>query len=235
MILIFDFFETLLNNRSVDFNRGLKVLWEKHYRDRCSFEDIKAYGDELFVHLQNLHKEGIEFPFVKEELPLYARKYGSEIVTLNTDEEADFLMRCNDLELLPGVKSMLEEFTKREIPMYVLSNSGFTAKALWKVLDRFGIGEYFSNVWSSADFGRVKPDKELFNQAIQIALSEHPDEKKEDILFIGDLYETDVIGAHNSGLKAVWINRKNEPDKLQFATHEISETNELKSIVLCEI
>lgn len=28
MILIFDYFETLLNTRTMDFDRGLKVLWE---------------------------------------------------------------------------------------------------------------------------------------------------------------------------------------------------------------
>ncbi len=31
MILIFDYFETLLSNKSVVFNRGLKVFWEKNY------------------------------------------------------------------------------------------------------------------------------------------------------------------------------------------------------------
>ena len=231
MILIFDFFETLLNNISVDFNRGLKVLWEQHYKDKCSFEDIKAYGDELFTHLQNLHKEGVEFPFVQDELPLYAKKYGGETVSMDTEEEADFLMRCNDLEILPGVKSMLEEFAKKQIPMYVLSNSGFTAKALWKVLDRFEIGKYFSNVWSSADFGRIKPYKEYFEQALLTVFSEHPEERKENILFIGDMYETDVTGAHNAGLKSVWINRKNEPDRMHYAAYEIGETNELKDIV----
>ena len=28
MILIFDYFETLVHNKSMDFNRGLKVMWE---------------------------------------------------------------------------------------------------------------------------------------------------------------------------------------------------------------
>ena len=230
MILIFDFFETLLNNRSIDFNRGLKVLWEQHYKDKCPFEDIKTYGEELFVLLQEMHKEWKEFPFVKDELPMYAERYGGETVKMNTEEETDFLMRCNDLELLPGVKSMLEYFYEKQIPMYVLSNSGFTAKALWKVLDRFGIGEYFSNVWSSADFGKIKPCTEFFEQAIQAVLNEHPDERKEDIMFIGDMYETDVTGAYNAGLKAVWINRKNEPDSMNYAAYEIAETNELKLI-----
>ena len=47
MILIFDYFETIVHNRSMDFNRGLKVMWEKYYKERCSFEEIKAYGEEV--------------------------------------------------------------------------------------------------------------------------------------------------------------------------------------------
>ena len=231
MILIFDFFETLLKNKSIDFNRGLRPLWEKHYKDKCSFEDICKFGEELFVHFQNMHKEGKEFPFVKEELPLYAKKYGGEVVSMTTEEEADFLMLCNEMELLPGVKKMLDEFEKNRIPMYVLSNSGFTAKALWTVLDRFDIGQYFSSVWSSADYGRIKPCKEFFDMAIDAALLENPEQRKDDIMFIGDMYETDITCAHNAGIKAVWINREKEEDSLKYAAYQIAETSDLLDVV----
>ena len=231
MILIFDFFETLLNINTIDFNCGLKPLWEKHYMDKCSLEDICKFGEELFVHFQNMHKEGKEFPFVKDELPLYAEKYGGEVVSMTTEEEADFLMLCNDMEYIPGVKEMLDEFEKDRIPMYVLSNSGFTAKSLWVVLDRFGIGQYFSNVWSSADFGKIKPCREFFDMAVDAVLLEHPEERKEDILFIGDTYNTDIIGAHDAGIKAVWINRKKEEDVLKYATYQIAETRDLLDVV----
>ena len=231
MILIFDFFETLLNIKTMDFNRGLKPLWEKHYKDKCSLEDICKFGEELFVLFQNMHKEGKEFPFVKDELPLYAEKYGGEVISMTTEEEADFLMLCNDMEHIPGVKEMLDEFEKDRIPMYVLSNSGFTAKALWTILDRFGIGQYFSNVWSSADFGKIKPCMEFFDMAVDAVLLEHPQERKEDIMFIGDTYSTDVTGAHNAGIKAVWINRKKEEDLLKYATYQIAETRDLLDVV----
>jgi putative hydrolase of the HAD superfamily len=231
MILIFDFFETLLNIKKIDFNCGLKPLWEKHYKDKCSFEDICKFGEELFVLFQNMHKEGKEFPFVKEELPLYAEKYGGEVISMTTEEEADFLMLCNDMEHIPGVKDMLDEFGKDRIPMYVLSNSGFTAKALWTILNRFGIGQYFSNVWSSADYGKIKPCREFFDMAINAVLLEHPEERKEEILFIGDTYSTDIIGAYDAGIKAVWINRKKEEDTLRYATYQIAETSGLFDIV----
>lgn len=67
MILVFDLFETLVEDLTMDFNLGLKPLWEVHYKDKCTFDEIKAYGEELFLHMLDLHKQGLEFPFVKGE------------------------------------------------------------------------------------------------------------------------------------------------------------------------
>lgn len=231
MILIFDFFETLLNNKSIDFNRGLKPMWEKYYQDKCSFDAIKAYGEELFQYLLKLHGEGKEFAFVKEELPLYAEKFGGDVVPMTVEEEADFLMLCNDMELVPGITSLLESCKEKQIPMYVLSNSGFSGAALMEVLNRFDLGMYFSGLWSSADFGRVKPCKELFTMVIDEVLRQNPKETKEDILFVGDMYETDVKGASGAGIAVAWINRKNERDEMQLATYSISGMEELEEIV----
>ncbi len=43
MILIFDYFETIIHNKSMDFNRGLKTMWEKYYKEKgntCIFCDF---------------------------------------------------------------------------------------------------------------------------------------------------------------------------------------------------
>ena len=227
MILIFDYFETLLNNKSMDFNRGLKPFWEKYYKDRCQFEDIKEYGEELFEHLLSMHAKGLEFPFVKEELPLYAKKYGGDVVEMSTEEEADFLMLCNEFELDLGVKRFLEECYQKNTPMYVLSNSGFTAEALMIVLNRFGIGKYFKKLWSSADFGKIKPCKDFFDIAIQKALEDNPSESKEDIIYIGDTYASDVVGAHNARFKVAWLNKKGEEDSDNLATYVVNKMDEI--------
>lgn len=230
MILIFDYFETLLNSRSMDFNRGLKVFWETYYRDRCSFEEMKSYGEELFGELILKHNEGLEFPFVKEELPLYAEKFGGDVVSLSVEEEADFLMRCNDFELEPGTEDILIKCSQKDIPMYVLSNSGFRGDALMLILNRFGIGKYFKKLWSSAEFGRIKPDREFFELAISTALSENPNDKREDIIFVGDMYDADVIGAHNAGIKAAWLNKKGGVDTNNLASYEASSIRGLSKL-----
>lgn len=102
-----------------------------------------------------MHAEGKEFSFVKDELPLYAQKYGGDVVSMSVEDEADFLMRCNEFEICSGVESFLDACYQKNIPMYIVSNSGFGAEALKIVLDRFGLGKYFKKLWPSADFGRI--------------------------------------------------------------------------------
>lgn len=231
MILIFDFFETLVNVISMDFNRGLESFWEKYYKDKCSFEEIRTFAEEMFQHMLEIQSTGREFPFVKEELPLYAEKFGGDVVTMNADEEADFLMHCNEMQVIPGLADMLSQFAEKNIPMYVISNSGFTAEALKIILQRFGIGEYFTELWSSADIGWVKPRKEIFDTALEEVLKNHPGATKEEIFYIGDTYKTDVIGAYDAGIKPVWINRNGEADDKAYASYEIESILDLIGVI----
>ena len=231
MILIFDYFETLLNTKSMDFNRGLYVFWKNHYQDKCPFEDMKKYGEDLFQVLLEKHRSGEEYPFVKVELPLFAKKFGGEKVDMSAEEEADFLMRCNEFELDPEIERFLQTCSRKNIPMYVLSNSGFRAEALMEVLNRFGIGNYFHHLWSSADFGKIKPSREFFELAIETALQENPNEVRENIVFVGDIYETDVVGAYNAGIKSAWLNKKNERDESGRATYNVVSTDRLFEII----
>ena len=231
MILIFDYFETIVHNKSIDFNRGLKDLWKEYYKDKCSFEEISKVGEKLFEHILKMHEQGLEYRFVKDELPEYAARYGGDIVTMTPEEEADFLMKCNEMEVLPSISEALATFEQLGIPMYVLSNSGFTADALSIALERLGICKYFKKVWSSADFGKIKPNREFFEMAITSVLSDNSDATKEDIIFVGDMYETDVRGANAAGIDVIWLNYKKEANKDNLSLHSINSTDELLDFV----
>lgn len=231
MILIFDYFETIIHNKSMDFNRGLKSLWENYYKDKCTFEDITKYSEELFEHMLQQHKQGLEYAFVKDELPKYAEKYGGDVIKMTAEEEAEFLMKCNDMENMTSIPEALATFEKIGISMYVLSNSGFTAEALAIVLEKLGIRKYFKMIWSSADFGKIKPSREFFDMAIEHALVENRSEKREDIVFIGDTYHTDVQGAISAGIEAIWINHKDEKKEEISTVHVIRDTSELVECV----
>ena len=151
---------------------------------------------------------------------------------MDASEEADFLMLCNEFELDPAIEKLLAECDKKNIPMYVLSNSGFRAEALMEILDRFGTGRYFKKLWSSADFGRIKPEREFFELAIRTALEDNPAEDRNDIFFIGDMYETDVVGAANAGIKSVWLNKKGKCDTEGLASYTFSSADQLSKILI---
>lgn len=227
MILIFDYFETIIYGNSMDFNRGLKVIWEKHYKDKCSFQEMSDYGEELFQHMKKVHEEGKEYAFVKDELPQYANKYGGDVIQMASEEEADFLMRCNEMENMPAITEALYEFDKLGIPMYVLSDSGFTANALSIVLERLGLRKYFKKIWSSADYGRIKPSADFFEMAIENVLLDNPNESRDNIVFVGDTYSTDVVGANQVGIDVIWINHKKEDNVDNLQVHCICNTSEL--------
>ena len=116
--------------------------------------------------------------------------------------------------------------------MYILSNSGFTAEALTKVLERLGIGKYFKKVWSSADYGKVKPDRGFFDMAIETALKDNPGNQRSDIVFLGDIFETDVTGAHDAGIDAIWFDHDGKDVECGFEYRKIRSASELIGMLI---
>ncbi len=231
MILIFDCFGTIIDFKSVDFNKGLTKLYEDHFKDSCSFEELEAYNLELFHHVEDLHAQEKEMAFVREELPLYIKKFGAKPFTMTPSDEVDFMTLCTELDNIEGIPEALSEFVKKGINCYVLSNSIYSSEALKELVDRFGIGRYFSNVWASSDYGVVKPSKEFFDMAIEKILAENPGETKDTLIYVGDTYESDVCGADRAGIGSVWINRKNEEDVKGIATAMINNATQLLDAV----
>lgn len=132
---------------------------------------------------------------------------------------------------MPHIPETLAELEKMEIPMYVLSNSGFTAEALSKTLEKLGIRMYFQRIWSSADYGKIKPCRDFFEMAIEAVLTDNPTEKKENIVFVGDTYGSDVKGANAAGIKVIWLNHKGEENTDNLSVYTIGKTNELMGMV----
>jgi HAD superfamily hydrolase (TIGR01549 family) len=55
---------------------------------------------------------------------------------------------------------------------------------------------------TSEDVGAIKPDSRIFEVALERAAC-----TKEEAVMVGDSWEDDVLGAHGSGIRAVWFNR----------------------------
>ena len=97
------------------------------------------------------------------------------------------------------------------------------------VLDEFGLSSYFDAVTESAVVGVRKPDKEIFNLAVQSLKA-----KPERVVVIGDSYTKDILPAHEIGCYTVWLKGEgwtNEEPTSCVADNVIEDLSELQSIL----
>lgn len=127
--------------------------------------------------------------------------------------DMDFIMALNhryldvlaqQKNLVPGAVELLEYLTKRGYPLYILSN-GF-AEVQSRKLESGGIAYYFKRLILSDEIGVTKPDRRLFDYALQIVGAE-----ASETLIVGDNYDADILGAMNAGWSAIYFNRDNLP------------------------
>jgi HAD superfamily hydrolase (TIGR01549 family) len=91
------------------------------------------------------------------------------------------------------------------LKLTIVSNANGT---LCSHLARIGLDEYVDCVLDSYDERVEKPDPRLFEIALQ-----RSNARKESTIHVGDLYNIDIIGARNAGLRAVLLDQANlRPD-----------------------
>jgi putative hydrolase of the HAD superfamily len=73
-------------------------------------------------------------------------------------------------------------------------------------IEKSGLGAYFSDIFISGEIGWKKPEREIFDYCLA-ALAWDP---KETVM-IGDSLKSDILGAKNSGIASIWINREGMP------------------------
>lgn len=112
-------------------------------------------------------------------------------------EYLDRLGACT--ALVPGARELLERLHARGYRMGLLSN-GFR-EVQHRKLASSGIAGYFDTVVLSDDIGINKPDRRLFDHALERA-----GVAACDSLLIGDNEQTDIAGALAAGWRALWFN-----------------------------
>ena len=96
-----------------------------------------------------------------------------------------------------GTRAALERLRTAGLRLGVVSNSDGRVEA---ALAAAGLRDCFEVVIDSALFGSEKPDPAIFRAALE-TLGVAPDEA----LYVGDLYEVDVVGARAAGIEGILL------------------------------
>ena len=144
---------------------------------------------------------------------------GMEPEVIPIEFENHYVRLCpTKTNLFPGAHETLQYLQSRYI-LHLISN-GFRESQDIKI-NGANIGGYFRHVIISEIVGANKPDKAIFEHAINLAQT-----TKDESLMIGDSLEADVYGALNFGMDAIYFNPAGL-DKPEDVPVQISSLKEL--------
>ena len=230
-VIVFDLFETLLHDIKFDFNSGLFYLHENILSkdtDKVEFLDYAAtYWKELY---DERNEDNSELAF-EDELLDFKNKYGFKVNYPIEEILFNCALEINATELFTDTISTLEQLKLLEIPVYLLSNSIFKRNVMKKFINQYDLEKYFVNTHFSADYSIRKPHKDLFKIVFDDIKKYDASIEMEQVYFIGDNFEADVLGAESFGFTPIFINRKQDTNINNKNFIEIKSLNELLEII----
>lgn len=169
--------------------RKLEVIHERHLQ--VSFDDLLARriqrSEARRERLRGLFAE-IGLPLSEQELTQADAIYRSVYDTVYRD--------------VPGAVTLIKAL-KQMMKVAVLTN-GLISQQENKIR-LCGLEGQFDAVVVSEQVGVKKPDRKMFQHALTV-LNVSADEA----VMIGDSWNSDILGARNAGIPAVWFNRYEE-------------------------
>ncbi|BCN30865.1 HAD family hydrolase [Anaeromicropila herbilytica] len=229
-IILFDLYDTVLKDKSFEFERGLKYL-HTHFQQKCTYEEFNQYSITLLPLYEERKITNNEIAFIRDTFPMYCKEF--EVNPQVDLEKLDYQI-MNEMQeeyLEDETRISLEKLYAQGVKMYILSNSIFLSSSNKRLLNDFGIEKYFIDLYSSADFGKRKPDSSFFEYAISKILQENELCSKNDIFYVGNDYQTDVIGSKNVGLKTIWYNEKKQVDSNNLNVCSIAEFSDILKVI----
>ena len=221
-----------LDDTIYDFAAASRESFEEVYtmldyeRFFNSFNHFLSLYEPHNLELWALYGEG---KITKAQLNSDRYSYPLRMVGIDDQELADTF--CREVlsriptknKVIPGAIELLE-YLYPKYDLYILSN-GFKELQEHK-METAGLRKYFKRIVLSEDIGINKPHPELFIHALQVA-----DATCENSIMIGDMFDTDIVGAAGVEMDQIFYNRKGL-EQLPFEpTYTVRNLLQIKEIL----
>lgn len=217
------------------------TLWDFHANARLSLHEVYENRKlnryfENFDHFFKIYaKRNLELwelygkgEVTKEFLMVERFRHPLALMGVDNDELA---IQIGDefLEILPTKTTLVPyalELLDYLYPKYSLTiiSNGFV-EVQYKKLRSANIEHYFTHIVLSEAAGALKPDKRIFEYALELNNA-----TATESIMIGDSYAADIIGARNAGIDQVYLTDKFEKNDRK-ATYWVKGLEELFEIV----
>ena len=191
------FFDTFNNKRMMYFKEGMKT--KKEHRTTEIFRET----------LNKFMIKDLDQDLFEELADIYHSPEGNEWHPF--EKTADTLKKLR---------------TNKELKLAVLSNHPHHS-FIEKMLIKFELRKYFDAVVTSAEFGKRKPDPEIFHYTLRKMGINSPD----SCLVCGDEY-ADIVGGHRAGLQTILCKRIYEfPYEKEIVGLDYLKVNDISEIL----
>lgn len=191
-------------------------LWDKYGKDLVTKDFLRI--DRFLYPLLHGSK-------VAPLMPSYATPLYTTLSALAEQMSEDFLnLTTAHFSLLEGAEDLVR-YLAQKYPLTVVTN-GFI-EVQYEKFEKSGLRDCFSHIVLSEEVGYQKPNPRIFEEALRMnGLS------AEDVVMIGDSWNSDIQGAINAGIDQIWVTKKQESTtKEQTATYIVSTLQEVKNIL----
>lgn len=215
-MILFDYGQTLVNEQLFDGVKGTEAVLKyavKNKYNKCARE-VQAYANELNRELgrfdpEKRHLVQVEVPNHMFTKYLYESQ-GIEIGLSSEEIDCVFWDAAAPGKPTEGIKEFLAFLKEKQIRTGVISNISYCGNAVVKRINRCIPDNEFEFIIATSEYLYRKPNKHIFELALEKAGLQ-----AEDVWYIGDQYQCDIVGAKEAGLFPVWyigaIDMKYEP------------------------
>lgn len=232
-----------------DFHGAAKLALQEMY-EKYHLSDYFASHEE-FVSLYKPHnielwdqygKDLVTKAFLRVDRFLWPLLHGSKVkgekgkvkgenlCVLAEQMSEDFLhLTTKYFSLLPGAEELVRYLAKK-YPLTVVTN-GFI-EVQYEKFDKSGLRDCFAHIVLSEEVGCQKPNPRIFEEALRMNGLQ-----AEDVVMIGDSWNSDIQGAINAGIDQIWIQKSKEPEAespdtiVQTATYIVESLSDVMNIL----
>lgn len=204
-MILFDYGQTLVAEEKFNGIKGTEAVLKYATKNKynLSAEQVQTKADEINKELGRFNTDKINL--CKIEIPntmftpyLY-ESLGIEIGLSNSEIDTVFWNAAAPGVPTEGIKEFLEYLKDKGIRTGVISNIVYASSVVEERINRLLPDNNFEFIITSSNYIFRKPDKRLFELALEKAGL-----KPDDVWYVGDKYECDVKGSVNAGIMPIW-------------------------------
>ncbi len=121
---------------------------------------------------------------------------------------------------IKNAKSIIRYLYDKNYEIHIITNG--PTNAVKNKLGKIDVLKYITCIFTAEEAGNMKPRHEFFEKI--------GDNKRENMLIVGDELEKDVAGGNKNGIDSCWLNMKKEKNNTEYKpTIEIADLIQLKN------